>query len=716
VTHSSRKFDVEGMTCAACATHVESSLSKVEGVEKVYVNLTGNTVKLELDELVEDQALIDAVNASGYKLHPRNTVQEEKAIGSLKLKSRLWGALFFTLPLFIVAMFVPKFNGNGIVQLILTIPVIFYSGSHFFSKAFKQLKQGYTSMDTLVALGSGSAFLLSTYVVLFPSIVAGSVLEGKLYFETAGVVITLVLLGKFLEDKATSRSASAMNKLLLDQPKEVTVLRNGREEVLSVLDIDTGDLIVVKAGQNFPIDGTIQEGIAYVDESKMTGESLPKSKSIGDTVLSGTLNKDGRLVVRADQVGKDTVLQRIIEMVEDAQSQKAPVELLADRISRVFVPLVIVIAVLTGIIWYTIGGDNQWVMTLTTTLSVLVIACPCALGLATPTAMTVGLGKAAGNGILVKDGTQLQNMSKVKHMILDKTGTITNDKIEVAAIQWYGGSEDKEFYESLLFQMEEYSSHPLAQAVMDYIGETEKNLDFEAYKEEAGLGIRASIDGKNYYLGNLELIPEQVRPLKATAGTYLSDDKQLLAQLHFKDEIKAGIAQVITELKGLGLKLHVVSGDEDKKVRDMADQLGIDHALGGVLPHEKLEYIQSLKSQGHLVAMVGDGINDGPALAEADVSIAMGNGSDLALEYAGISLLNGDLSRIPTFYKISQKTLQVIRQNYMWAFGYNIIAIPIAAGVLFPLNGYLLNPMLAGAAMALSSLSVVLNSLRIKFN
>jgi len=529
--------------------------------------------------------------------------------------------------------------------------VVAFSGRNIFRKAIKQIGQRAAGMDTLIAVGTGSAFFISIIVTLFPRLVENTLLNGLVYFETAAVVITLVLTGKYLEERAKKSSTRAMNSLLLDQPKEVEIIRDGFTTSMSSMDITSGDLVIIKAGQSFPIDGIIHEGTAFIDESSMTGEPILISKSEGDKVISGTINTDGRLIIRADKVGADTVLNRIIELVEKAQSNKAPIELLADRISRYFVPIVIAIALLTGISWFLVGGEQRLILALTTSISVLVISCPCALGLATPTAMTVALGRAASNGILVKDGGQLQQASSVHHLVFDKTGTLTKGRPVVKNVKWFVEEKKQKQFAALLYCMEDFSSHPLAEAVIqhfNYIDETDKNIDLESFQEIAGSGSIAKYLGKEYRLGHPRLMkPELFNSIQESkeSGTYLSDDEKLICELTFEDEVKDKSAGLISDLKELGIELHILSGDQQRNVTELANSLGVNTAKGDLLPNQKLDYLKSLKASGKLVAMVGDGINDGPALAEADVSIALGDGSDLALEYAGISLLGGKIEK-----------------------------------------------------------------------
>ncbi|MCB9245928.1 MAG: cadmium-translocating P-type ATPase [Flavobacteriales bacterium] len=701
-------FAVNGMHCAACAVNVEKALCELPGIDEVHVNIASHTATVAGSNLPNTIAMRKAVRSAGYDLIERDSANASLGAESTQSNTPLWVGVFFTIPLFVLSMWMVEFTGKPLLLALLATPVVFFSGRGFFIRALRMLMHGQAGMDSLVAMGSGTAYLFSLAALIFPQRFADAGLDHVYYFETAAVIITLILLGKHLEHRATTRAGDSMRRLLQGQPGEAIRIRNDQQETVAVSALVVGDVVLLKPGQVFPVDGVIRSGSAFVREEMLTGESEPKSRTIGDTVLAGSLNTDGMLHIETRQAGKDRVIERIAELVSRAQARKSKIQEFADTVSGWFALAVLAIALVTAVVWYRYNGME---MALYTALSVMVIACPCALGLATPTAMMVGLGRAARKGIVVKDGTQFQLASSCTDIVFDKTGTLTDGLPTVRAIEWFGSSSEKRAeLTDLLYTLESYSSHPLAGAVVNYLGERQE-IDIDVFREIPGKGLEARRGEVTYYLGNSTLMAERGIETSSGSGTWFASD-QILARIEFEDRIREGVPELLQEMRSRNLRIHLLSGDSPEKVEELRNKLGIDQAMGGVLPTAKLEYINKLRHEGKRVLMLGDGINDGPALAHADVGIAMGTGSDLAIEHAGISLMHGDLSKLIRLLDLSKRTLRTIHQNYFWAFSYNLVAIPVAAGLLYPLNGYLLNPMLAALAMAFSSISVVLNSLR----
>ncbi|MCC6936738.1 MAG: copper-translocating P-type ATPase [Flavobacteriales bacterium] len=775
-----RSYPVTGMTCASCVYTVEKALREQPGVKEVAVNLATNTAQVSFDPAnTNDAALQKAVQDRGYDLlieadHDATTdleaLQHERMTA---LKRRLFASIALSIPLMIVGMVYMHAAWSPWVQWLLATPVVLVFGRQFFINAWKQAKHRSANMDTLVALSTGVAYLFSVFNTLNPAFWTARGLEPHVYFEAAAVVITFILLGKFLEERAKAGTSSAIKKLMGLRPD--TVLREdaqGQAIEVPIAEVTIGDVLRVRPGESIAVDGRVLDGESYVDESMISGEPMPVLKKDGGTLLAGTINQKGALRMKAEKVGAATVLARIVKAVQDAQGSKAPVQKLVDRIAAVFVPVVIGIAVLSAIVWWVFGGEHAFTQGLLAMVTVLVIACPCALGLATPTAIMAGMGKGAENGILIKDAESLERARNITAIVLDKTGTITEGHPEVVEAI---GLDDADVAAALL-AIESRSEHPLAEAVVRYlqharhsgrnealrarpgvsqmptaagIGETPDSplrgssgvtgeaspqlLDFESI---TGKGISATINGTTWLVGNRRLLEEHgIRipatyrenertwsdaahpstPLRAGTVIWFADTQEVRAAIAIADRIKPSAKEAIARLKKEKVKVYMQTGDNQRTAQAVAREVGIEHFRSEVLPKDKAAFVKGLQQQGEVVAMVGDGINDSEALALADVSIAMGKGSDIAMDVARMTLISTDLNTIPRAITLSRKTVSFIRQNLFWAFIYNIIGIPIAAGILYPFTGYLLNPMIAGAAMAFSSVSVVSNSLRLKW-
>ena len=725
-------FPVLEMTCAACAVSVESMLKATPGVKDAGVNFANQTAWVEYyNKLASPRDLQKSVQSIGYDLvvdvADPQAVQEEahlKYYAEIK-KRTIWSSIL-ALPVAIIGMFYTDMSYGNYISMILTAPVVFYFGRNFFVNAWKQAKHAQANMDTLVALSTGIAFLFSTFNTLFPEFWQSRGVHAHVYFEAASVVIAFISLGKMLEERAKSNTSSAIKKLMGLQPKTVRVVVGEKEREIPVTDVKVGDKILVRPGEKIPVDGTVVSGSSFVDESMISGEPLPVQKTEGQKVFGGTINQKGSFQFQAVKVGGDTMLAQIIEMVKKAQGSKAPVQKLVDRIAGIFVPVVIGIAILTFITWMIFGGDNAFTHALLTSITVLVIACPCALGLATPTAIMVGMGKGAENNILIKDAESLEIANKVNAIVLDKTGTITEGKPSVTDLMWMAdGTKD---YKEILFTLESRSEHPLAEAIVSKFKEEGiRGKAISAFESLTARGVKGDVGGIKYSVGNRKLAEQNnitltdevssvVLRLQAEAKTvvYFMDQASVLAIIGISDKIKETSKAAITSLQKKGIDVYMVTGDNEQTAKAVAMQVGLKYYKADVLPTDKAKFVKQLQEEGKVVAMVGDGINDSQALAEADVSIAMGKGSDIAMDVAKMTLITSDLRAIPKALNLSTKTVMGIRQNLFWAFIYNLIGIPLAAGILYPINGFLLDPMIAGAAMALSSVSVVGNSLRLK--
>lgn len=715
-------LDVFGMTCAACSTRIEKVLNKQDGVKHATVNLTTESATIEyIPGLVDVKSLIDKIKNVGYDAKPKAEAKEKQTYKEKQLKNMktkliisvlLSAPLLLTMLVHLFGMSIPDIFMNPWFQFALATPVQFIIGWQFYEGAYKNLRNGGANMDVLVALGTSAAYFYSLYEAFMT--IGNPEYMPHLYFETSAVLITLILFGKYLETRAKSQTTNALSKLLNLQAKEARVIRDGKELMIPVEEVVVGDRLIVKPGEKIPVDGMVVKGRTSVDESMLTGESIPIEKDSGANLIGSTINKNGSIEMEATKVGKDTALASIVKVVEEAQGSKAPIQRLADVISGYFVPIVVGIAILTFIIWITLVEPGQLEPALVAAIAVLVIACPCALGLATPTSIMVGTGKAAESGILFKGGEHLEGTHELEAIVLDKTGTITKGKPEVTDF-----SGDEETLQ-LLASAEKGSEHPLAEAIVAYA--TENNIDFlevEHFEAVPGHGIEATISGKNILVGNRKLMNDHqidTTGHEEKLVNYETDGKTAMligidgeyrGTVAVADTIKETAPEAIKQLKDLGIEVFMLTGDNERTAKAIAKQVGIDQVIAEVLPEEKAAKVKAIQEQGKKVAMVGDGVNDAPALVTADIGIAIGTGTEVAIEAADVTILGGELLLIPKAIKISHATIRNIRQNLFWAFGYNTAGIPVAAIGL-------LAPWIAGAAMALSSVSVVTNSLRLK--
>ena len=724
---------VLGMSCATCAISVESVLNSTPGIGSATVNFAAQTVQVEYDQqVVKPLDMQKAVQAVGFDLiveaeNATDRQAEAQQIHVESLRHHTLGAMLLAAPTVIIGMFFMNMPYANWIMLGLSLPVLVFFGKDFFVNAFRQARRGKANMDTLVALSTGVAFLFSTFNTVYPQYWQQKGLHPHVYFEAAVVIIAFILLGKYLEERAKGQTSSAIKKLIGLQPKTVRVIRDGQEQTLPISEVQIGELIMVRPGEKIAVDGVLTEGNSFVDESMLNGEPLPVEKRIQNQVFAGTLNQKGSFQFRAEKVGSQTLLAQIIQTVQQAQGSKAPVQRLVDKIAGIFVPTVMGIALLSFAVWLIFGGENAFTHALLALVTVLIIACPCALGLATPTAITVGVGKGAENHILIKDAESLEIAHRINAVVLDKTGTITQGKPEVT--DWYWHTTDAQ-YRRLLLSMESRSEHPLAEAVVRKL-EAEGTLGrprLAQFESVTGQGIQAIHEGRVYLVGNERMLehhgltlPDPAKELTKdwqeaarTVIFFAGAEEGLIAVLAIADPIKPTSREAIAQLQKQGIAVYMLTGDNPQTAAAIARQVGITHFQAQVMPSDKAGFIQQLQAAGKTVAMVGDGINDSPALAQADVGIAMGKGTDIAMEVAAITLMRSDLTALPQLFRLSRKTVGTIRQNLFWAFIYNLIGIPIAAGILYPAFGFLLNPMLAGAAMALSSVSVVTNSLRLR--
>lgn len=737
-------YRVLGMSCASCASSVESLLRAQEGVAEAKINLANATVWVEYDvRKVTPDHLKATVKAAGFDLITENNDPEEaerlRKEEYHKLKRKTTGAVLLAFPVFILGMFFMHRPYVNWIMLAFTLPVLLFFGRDFYINAWKQLRHGRANMDTLVAVSTGVAFLFSLFNTLWPAYWNARGLDAHVYYEASAVIIALILLGRLLESRAKFNTTTSIKKLMGLQAKHVIrVTDDGNEVDISIKEVKVGDILVVKPGNKIPVDGIITKGISFVDESMITGEPIPVEKTEGSSVFAGTINQKGSFRFRVEKTENDTVLAHIIRMVQQAQGSKAPVQRLVDRIAAVFVPVVIGISLLTFVVWMIFGGESAFSHALLTSVTVLVIACPCALGLATPTAIMVGIGKGAENHILIKDAESLELLYKVNAIVLDKTGTITEGKPVVTDVVWTQGLDHgtglvQEEYtidrdRSILYAMERQSEHPLSDAVVDFMRkEYTEYVEMSDFEALPGQGIIARVDGEVYMVGNRRLLnaqqivlsPQEEREAvsweeEGKTALFFAGRGKVLGKIAVADKIKEHSAEAIHRLRQQGIEIYMLTGDNPKTAAVVAKSVGIRHFKAGLMPSEKADFIRELQQNKRIVAMVGDGINDSQALAQADISIAMGKGSDIAIDVARVTLISSDLRVILKAIALSQQTIRTIRQNLFWAFIYNVIGIPLAAGILYPLNGFLLNPMIAAAAMALSSVSVVTNSLRIR--
>lgn len=727
---TTQTFPVLDMSCAACATRVEKTLNRQPGVYHAQVNYAAATATVEYNpQECTPETLKDAIQNAGYDLVIETNAQKEKIAEDAhsrkyrQLKQRTIFSLMLSVPVAIIGMCFMDWTYANYVMWILSTPVVFWLGRDFYRNAWKQLKHRTSNMDTLVAVSTGIAYTFSLFNLFWPEFWLSRGIHPHVYFEAASVIISFILLGRLLEEKAKGNTSEAIKKLMGLQPATVTILTpEGQLKEIPVEQVQQGQRLVVKPGSRIAVDGTVYEGSSYVDESMLTGEPLPTEKIPGAKVYAGTINQKGSFSFIADKVGSETILAHIIRMVQDAQGSKAPVQQLVDRIAAIFVPTILSIAVLSFLAWIWLDNANGFTHGLLAAVTVTIIACPCALGLATPTAIMVGIGKGAENGILIKDAESLETARKVNAIVLDKTGTLTEGHPTVTDIS------DPLLQSPLgdvLFTLESASEHPLAQAIVQH--QTRQLLPMEEFESLTGLGVRGKINGTYYYAGNRRLLEthhltvspsltEEAARLSQEAKTviWLADSQQALGLIAIADRIKPTSKEAVRQLQEMGISTYMLTGDNPETAQRIAAQCGITHFQAEVLPQQKAQFIKDLQKEGKIVAMVGDGINDSAALAQADLSIAMGKGSDIAMDVAKMTLISSDLNKITDAIRLSQATVRTIRENLFWAFIYNLIGIPVAAGILYPINGFLLNPMIAGAAMAMSSVSVVSNSLRLK--
>lgn len=727
------QYQVTGMTCASCARSVETGLCRMPGVRSASVNLANNSVQVEyVSSEASPEDLKKALQGIGYDLiiegKGEATANEYQEHRYDALRRRVMGALLLAVPLVLLGMFFMNAPGANYLMWALTTPLVFWFGRSFFINAWKQARHGVATMDTLVALSTGIAYTFSVFNTLNPAFWQSRGLEAHVYFEAAGVVIAFVLLGKWLEERAKAQTSSSIKKLMGLQPQTVMrLLPDGQTEEVPTATVVVGDLLLVRPGEKVPVDGVVHSGRSHVDESMLSGEPIPVAKGPGDRLWAGTVVQHSPLQLRAEQVGADTLLAQIIRTVEEAQGSKAPVQRMVDRVAAVFVPIVILIALASLAAWWLWGGNDGLVRGLLAMVTVLVIACPCALGLATPTAIMVGIGKGAEKGILIKNAESLELAHRIQVLALDKTGTLTAGKPTVEAILW---ADDLPAgpWADVFYSLERQTQHPLAEAIAAHLESEAMPVPVAEVEQLPGLGVRAYFRNARILAGNRPLLAAEGLMLPATLAraaerwereaktvVFFAYADRVLAAAAIADPVQTSAAPAVRQLRELGIDVWLLTGDNAQSAQAVAQTLGIEHVRAGLMPADKEAFVREQQAQGKVVAMVGDGINDSQALARADVSIAMGRGTDIAMDVAHMTLMSSDLRKIPEAIRLSRQTVRTLRQNLFWAFVYNVIGIPIAAGVLYPTYGFMLNPMFAGGAMALSSVSVVSNSLRLKW-
>jgi len=726
-------FPVLGMSCASCAGNTESALKKQNGVLNVGVSYANNSATIEFDsKLTSPEILRKALQSAGYTLIIGKSEEAKEALNKANdenyknLRKKVIRANILAVPLFIIGMFFMDIPYSEWIMWALSTPIIFYFGNQFFIGAYRQIKHKSANMDTLVALSAGTAYIYSVFVVLHPQFLDTKSVHAHVYFEAAGIVIAFILLGKLLEEKAKGNTNSALKKLIGIQPKTATVVKKKERIEVPISHINVGDIIFVAPGERIAVDGEVTLGNSYVDESSINGEPIPIEKNRGKKVFAGTINQRGNFMFIAENTGGNTMLSQIIKMIEEAQTSKASVQKLVDKIASIFVPVVIVVAVISFIAWMTFGNENNFSNALISFVTVLVIACPCALGLATPTAIMVGIGKGAENGILIKDAESLDIANKINAVVLDKTGTITEGKPTVSTLEWISDTNNE--IQNILYSIESNSEHPLADAIVKFLDKKSNLIENIKSESITGQGTKAIYRNRKFYVGNVNLIKnnniiitdtiqkkinENLK--KAQTLVLFANETDILAIISISDKIKDDSKRAIEELQRKNISVYMLTGDNYAVANSVAKQLNISEFKAEVSPHEKVNFIKNLQFDGKVVAMIGDGINDSGALAQADLSIAMGSGSDIAINISKVTIIGNKLSKILNVINLSKQISVTIRQNLFWAFIYNIIGIPIAAGILFPVNGFLLNPMWAGLAMALSSVSVVMNSIMLRY-
>ncbi len=711
-----RIFPVMEMGCAACATRIEKALAAQEGVASAAVNFAARTATVEYDpSVVTPEQLRDTVRDAGYDLviDTEDSAEDElEAVRAAKfqdLKRRTVWAIVLAVPLVIIGMFFMHMPYADPIMCVLATPVVFWLGRGFFVDAWEQLRHRTVNMNTLVALSTGIAWTFSMFNMLFPKFWIERGVSPHVWFEASAVIIAFILLGRLLEERAKGNTSSAIKKLMGLRPK--TVFVEGRGEI-PIEQVRVDDVIMVRPGEKIAVDGVVTEGSSYVDESMLSGEPVAVLKEADAKVYAGTINQKGSFRFRAFKVGSDTMLAQIIRMIQDAQGSKVPVQKLVDRVASIFVPTIIGIAIVSFVLWLVFDPANGFTHGLLSLVTVLIIACPCALGLATPTAIMVGIGKGAEHGILIKDAESLEIAKKVDAVVLDKTGTITEGKPMVTDIVWVDGDDSSA---SIFHALEQHSEHPLAEAIVNHLGGVPA-VQIEHFESLTGRGVKGTVHGKTWFAGSAALMCEMgvELPEGPERQVYFADSERVHAVAAITDKIKDSSPAAIEKLRHDGIEVWMLTGDSESTARSVATSVGVDHFRAGVLPGDKAGFVKELQARGKVVAMVGDGINDSAALAQADLGIAMGGGSDIAMDAAQVTIISSDLAKIPEAIRLSRLTVRTIRQNLFWAFVYNLIGVPIAAGVLYPFTGFLLDPMIAGAAMALSSVSVVTNSLRLR--
>ena len=727
----SRVYPVVGMHCAACAARINKVLGKQAGVVECSVNLAANNVSLKYDSTVTTaENLAEAVDRMGFRLivdsGGETEAESEGKKRYKKLKTNTLWAILLSFPIVLLSMVFMNVPYANEIMALLATPVVLYFGRGFFVNAWKQLKQKSANMDTLVALSIGVAYLFSLFNMLYPEFWLKRGVQPHVYFEASSVIVAFILLGRTLEEKAKGNTTTAIKKLIGLAPKTAMLVSDdGSMNEVVIETIKVGDLIAVRPGEKIPVDGVVESGTSYVDESMLSGEAVPVSKTVDGTVYAGTINQKGSFKFRATKVGSDTMLAMIIRMVQEAQGSKAPLQRIVDKVAGVFVPVIVSIAMLSMILWIALGGDDGVVHGILAFVTVVIIACPCALGLATPTAIMVGIGKGAENGILIKDAKSLEVAKNIDVVVLDKTGTITEGHPEVADVVPAEGI-DIDAVANAVYSLESQSEHPLAEAIVMHFKMADAQLlEVRQFESVAGHGVEGVVAGRPYYVGNAKYLRSKGVKLESYLETraneleqaamtvvWVADDERSLGIISVVDKVKQSSVEAVSRLHDMGITIYMLTGDNRATAEAVASQVGIQYYKASVLPQGKAEFIKKMQQEGHCVAMVGDGINDSAALAQADIGIAMGRGSDIALDISKMAIVKNDLTKIPQAIKLSKRIVRTIHQNLFWAFVYNMIGVPVAAGILFPINGFLLNPMIAGAAMAMSSVSVVTNSLQ----
>ena len=726
-------FPVVGMQCAACAARIEKVLGRQAGVDSCAVNLAAGNVTIVYDaEIQSPQKLAEVVGNMGFQLivsggkEAEQEVEEKEQARYKELKNNVAWSVVLSLPVMLLAMVFHNIPYADVIMAVLAAPVVFYFGRGFFVNAWKQLMQKTANMDTLVALSVGASYVFSVFNMVYPEFWIKRGVEPHVYFEASSMIVVLIMIERTLEDRAKGKASVAIKKLMGLVPKTAMVVTESgdlRETLIEYIKV--GDVVAVRPGEKIPVDGEVVSGVSYVDESMLSGESIPQEKKEGSGVFAGTINQKGTFKMRATKVGATTMLSMIIKLVKEAQGSKAPIQRIVDKVAGVFVPVIVSIALISFVIWSVCGGDEGVVRGVLAFVTVVIIACPCALGLATPTAIMVGIGNCAERGILIKDAESIEIAKKIDVVVLDKTGTITDGHPEVADVV-YGKDVDVDLCADVLYSLEMHSEHPLAEAIVRHFRQINaKNVSIKDFETIIGGGVKGVVEGNTYYVGNAKFLKShgvkmeydlevRANELEEEAKTvvWLADTERSLTLVAITDKVKPTSAEAVARLHEMGINVYMLTGDNRVTAEAVARQVGLQYYEASLLPQNKAEFVKRLQSEGHRVAMVGDGINDSAALAQSDVGVAMGQGSDIALDIAKMAIVGNDLTKIPEAIELSKRIVCTIHQNLFWAFIYNLIGVPVAAGVLYPVCGFLLNPMIASAAMAMSSVSVVVNSLR----